>query len=54
VDAEVAMQRTSVEKRPASKVRPRPQVIPLDPRDPDILHAKSIQERYLPPRRRAA
>lgn len=52
--AEVAMQRIRVEKLPAKKVRPRPQVLPLDPRDPDILHAKAIQERYLPPRRRAA
>lgn len=52
--AEVAMKRIWVEKPPAKKVRPRPQVLPLDPRDPDILHAKAIQERYLPPRRRAA
>lgn len=52
--AEDAMQRIRVEKRADRKVRPRPQALPLDPRDPDIPHAKAIQERYLPPRRRAA
>jgi hypothetical protein len=48
------MQRIRVGKTPVKKPRPRPQILPLDPRDPDILHAKAIQERYLPPRRRAA
>jgi hypothetical protein len=48
------MQRIRVEKKPAKKPRLLPKILPLDPRDPDILHAKAIQERYLPPRRRAA
>lgn len=51
---EVTMQRTRIERKPA-KPRPRPvKILPLDPRDPDIVRAKAIQERYLPPRRRAA
>lgn len=50
---EVGMERIRIEKRTV-KPRPRPKILPLDPRDPDILHAKAIQERYVPPRRRAA
>lgn len=52
-DVEVGMERIRVEKKHV-KPRPRPKILPLDPRDPDILRAKAIQERYLPPRRRAA
>jgi hypothetical protein len=51
---EVGMQRIRIERKPMQKQRPLPKVLPLDARDPDILHAKAIQERYLPPRRRAA
>jgi hypothetical protein len=47
------MERIKIEKRRV-KPRPRPKILPLDPRDPDILHAKAIQERYLTPRRPAA
>jgi hypothetical protein len=47
------MERIRIEKR-RLKPRPRSKILPLDPPDPDILHAKAIQERYLPPRRRAA
>jgi hypothetical protein len=47
------MDRIRIEKRRV-KPRPRSKILALDPRDPDILHAKAIQDRYLPPRRRAA
>jgi hypothetical protein len=42
--------------RIAMPVRPkeRPEVLPLDPRDPDILRAKSVQVRASAPRGRAA
>jgi hypothetical protein len=36
------------------KPRERPKILPLDPRDPDILRAKTLQERALATRRRAA
>lgn len=36
------------------KPRERPKVLPLDPRDPDIVHAKAIQVRAAAPRGRAA
>ena len=47
------MERIRIENRRV-KPRPRSKILPLDPRDPDILHAKAIQERHLLPRRRAA
>jgi hypothetical protein len=36
------------------KPRERPKVLPLDPRDPDVVRAKALQERHRPARRRAA
>jgi hypothetical protein len=36
------------------KPRERPKVLPLDPRDPDIVRAKAIQVRTAAPRGRAA
>jgi hypothetical protein len=36
------------------KPRERPKILPLDPRDPDIVRAKAIQNRYVSPRHRAA
>jgi hypothetical protein len=50
---EVGMERIRIDRRRV-KPRPRPKILPLDARDPDILRAKAIQERYRPPRRRAA
>jgi hypothetical protein len=50
---EVGMERIRIEKKRV-KPRSRPKILPLDPRDPDILHAKAIRERYVPPRPRAA
>jgi hypothetical protein len=47
------MERIRIERKPAKRRRPA-MVLPLDPRDPDILRAKAIQARYRPPRRRAA
>jgi hypothetical protein len=38
------MHRIKVERKPM-KPRPRPEVLPLDPRDPDIVHAKSLLPR---------
>jgi hypothetical protein len=52
-DVEVGMERIRIDRKRV-KPRPRPKILPLDPRDPDILRAKAIQARYLPPRRRAA
>lgn len=39
------MQRIRIERKP-KKPRERPKILALDPRDPDILRAKAIQERY--------
>ncbi|MGH2590317.1 MAG: hypothetical protein ACRDGW_05910 [Actinomycetota bacterium] len=48
------MERIRIERKPV-KTPPGPaNILPLDPRDPDIVRAKAIQERYVPPRRRAA
>lgn len=40
--------------RIAKPVKPneRPKILPLDPRDPDIVRAKAIQDRYRSPRPR--
>ena len=35
------MQRIRVERRPM-RPRPRPEVLPLDPHDPDIVRAKAL------------
>jgi hypothetical protein len=36
------------------KPRERPKILPLDPRDPDIVRAKAVQERRVAPREGAA
>lgn len=33
--------------------KPRPEVLPLDPRDPDIVRAKELLAKTRPPRPRA-
>jgi hypothetical protein len=48
------MERIRIERKPVKPRGPEPKILPLDPRDPDILRAKAIQTRYRPPRRRAA
>jgi hypothetical protein len=50
---EAGMERIRIERKP-KRPREQPKILPLDPRDPDILHAKAVQERYRPLRRRAA
>jgi hypothetical protein len=49
---EVAMERIRISKR--VKPREHPKILPLDPRDPDIVRAKAIQDRSHSPRPRAA
>lgn len=44
------MRRERIEKRKVTL----PEVLPLDPRDPDIVHAKELTETRVPPRRRDA
>ena len=38
----------------SSRKRPVSEILPLDPRDPDVVHAKELIEKQTPPRRRAA
>jgi hypothetical protein len=40
--------------RKPMKPKERPKVLPLDPRDPDIVRAKALQVRAAAPRGRAA
>lgn len=47
------MRRERIEKKRAPSPRKLPEILPLDPRDPDILRAKEIVV-PAPPRRRAA
>jgi hypothetical protein len=48
------MERIRVERKPVRR-RPRPEVLPLDPHDPDIVRAKAlIAKKPQPPRERAA
>jgi hypothetical protein len=48
------MQRERIERPKAPRKRSLPEILPLDPRDPDIVHAKELIEHIVPPRRRAA
>jgi hypothetical protein len=52
LSVEVAMERIRIRK--PMKPRERPKVLPLDPRDPDIVRAKSVQQRSVAIRPRAA
>jgi hypothetical protein len=38
------MQRIKIVRK-ALKPRPRPEILPLDPRDPAIVHAKALPQR---------
>jgi hypothetical protein len=49
---EVAMERIRIPK--PVKPRERPKILPLDPRDPEILRAKTLRERAAATRHRAA
>jgi hypothetical protein len=49
---EVAMERIRIRK--PVKPRQRPKILPLDPRDPDIVRAKTVRDRAGATRGRAA
>ncbi len=48
------MRRERIGKPKAPRKRTLPEILPLDPRDPDVVHAKELIEHAMPPRRRAA
>ena len=48
------MQREQIDRSKLPRKRKLPDVLPFDPRDPAIVHAKELVERQTPPRRRAA
>lgn len=48
------MRRERIDRKPVKKPKRHLEILPLDPRDPDILYAKELTERQTPPRRRAA
>ncbi|HKE54395.1 MAG TPA: hypothetical protein VKC55_06465 [Actinomycetota bacterium] len=48
------MRREQIDRRKLPRKPKLPDVLPLDPRDPDIVHAKELAETQIPPRRRAA
>ncbi len=48
------MRRVQIDRRKLPRKPPLTQVLPLDPRDPAVMHAKELTERATPPRRRAA
>jgi hypothetical protein len=48
------MRRERIEKPKAPRKRTLPEILPLDPRDPDVVHAKALIDRAAPPGRRAA
>jgi hypothetical protein len=48
------MRRERIEKKPVRKSSRHLDVLPLDPRDPDVLRAKVLVPTPLSPRRRTA
>ena len=48
------MRRVQIDRRKLPRKRHLTEVLPLDPRDPAVMHAKQLTERATPPRRRAA
>ena len=48
------MRHEQIDRRKLPRKRKLPDVLPLDPRDQDVVHAKELVERQNPPRRRAA
>jgi hypothetical protein len=42
------MERVRIERKPVKRKMLRPEPLPLDPRDPDILRAKQLLERDRP------
>jgi hypothetical protein len=47
------MRRERIERKLARKPSQHLDVLPLDPRDPDVLRVKELVTPQLPPRRRA-
>ena len=48
------MRREQIDRKKLPRRRKLPDILPLDPRDPAIVHAKELVEKQTPPRRRAA
>ena len=48
------MRREQIDRKKLPRMRKLPDILPLDPRDPAIVHAKELVEKQTPPRRRAA
>ena len=48
------MRREQIDRKKLNGKRKLPEILPFDPRDPAIVHAKELIERQMPPRRRAA
>jgi|SoiMethySBSTD1v2_1073268.scaffolds.fasta_scaffold87653_1 hypothetical protein len=48
------MRREQIDRKELPRKRMLQEVLPLDPRDPAIVHAKELIEHQVPPRGRAA
>jgi hypothetical protein len=48
------MERIRVERKPAKRKRPSLEILPLDPRDPDVVRAKHLVSQDAKPRPAAA
>lgn len=48
------MRREQIDRTRLPRKRKLPEILPLHPRDPAIVHAKELIEKRMPPRRRAA
>jgi hypothetical protein len=48
------MRREQIDRKKLPRKGTLPEVMPLDPRDPDIVHAKGLVDKQTPSRRRAA
>ncbi|MGA9159586.1 MAG: hypothetical protein WB297_01805 [Actinomycetota bacterium] len=48
------MRREQIDRTRPPRKRKLPEILPLDPGDPVIVHAKELIDKRMPPRRRAA
>jgi hypothetical protein len=48
------MRREQIDRKKLPRKRTLPEILPLDPRDQDVVYAKALIGHALPPRRRAA
>lgn len=46
------MRREQIDRKKLHRTRKHPEILPLDARDPDIVHAKELIDRQMPPRGR--